>query len=224
MIRGPIWEKRYAIIFCWSWQDKNPSYEKWNAVENSRMGRKTEMLYLSSSLPALLSISSIFRGNKLFSLPAFSLHSRDTLADKLANKLRWHGGPPPGPVCKHTLSGPVGTHTGPRKRTSAHCCSHLLRGTPWAYEILAVALTTHGELRHCLGENGENVPATSSSGGPTMPLTVSKPAAETAALSTEVRLFQECQGRMKRTSSVFSWFIPLVPNLLSLSFFYLYLK
>jgi len=45
------------------------------------------MLYLSSSLPALLSISSIFRSNKTVLPPSILPALRDTLADKLANEL-----------------------------------------------------------------------------------------------------------------------------------------
>lgn len=138
------------------------------------------MLYLSSSLPALLSISSIFRSNKTILRTSILPESRDTLADKLTNKpwLPWRGPRPAQKGETHHLWGSRHSHG----VTQTHICIPLQlsaeRRPPWAYEILPVALTTHGELRHCLGENGENVPATSFSGGPTVPLTVSEPATE----------------------------------------------
>lgn len=67
----------------------------WKTV---KLGKKTEMLYLSSSLPALSSISSIFRSNKTVLPPSILPALQDTLADKLARR------PPPSPECRNTPS------------------------------------------------------------------------------------------------------------------------
>lgn len=143
------------------------------------MGKKTEMLYLSSSLPALLSISSIFRSNKTILPTSILPDSRDTGRQTGQQAPAAMARPRPAQNGEtHHLWGSQHSHG----VTQIHVCKLLQlsaeRRPPWAYEILPVALTTHGELWHCLGENGENVPATSSSGGPTLPLTVSKPATE----------------------------------------------
>lgn len=137
------------------------------------MGRKTEMLYLSSPLPGLLSISSIFRSNKTV-LPTSILPAlRDTLADKTGQQapLAWRPPCLAQSVETHHLWGSRHSH----RVTQMHVCTLLQLSAeghppPRAYGILSVALTTHGEVWHCLGENEENVPVTSSSGRPTMPL------------------------------------------------------
>lgn len=87
------------------------------------MGRKTEMLYLSSPLPALLSISSIFRSNKTV-LPTSTLPGlRDTLADKTGQQapLAWRPPCLAQSVETHHLLGSRHSH----RVTQMHVCTLL---------------------------------------------------------------------------------------------------
>lgn len=163
---------------------------------------------------------------KLFSEPAFSLNQETHWQTNWPTSPGCHGGVPAQPRReKHTIFGAAGTHMGLHRHTSAYRCSYPLRGAlpgPMkSFQWLSPLMESYGTAWEKTGRMFQQPP---SQGGPQCPLPWASLPLNCCSLSREVRIFQECQGRMRRTSSVFSWFILLVPNLLSRSFFHLYLK
>lgn len=160
---------------------KSPSHEIWNAVEKSGTGRKWEALYLSPPLPPAPGVFLLFWEKIAIKLLCLSRFYGQ--ANSLAGWPHWHGGPPAlarAQKCYHLLG----------RQYSTGPLQHHIWKLLWPIKSLVLSLPSEG--KPTTWERIENVPE-----APSWPSLHTGLQLSFCPLSTEERIFQECQGLRK---------------------------